>query len=305
MNYRIKIFSSFCNSTHAKKSIEELLTQGENMYRHSQDDASPGSVYIVDEDDLDYSHVIIWNTAMPSIPRHIPKEHVIGFAYEPLVYLRPSDAFLAYAAKHIHTYYIGDADGLSSPFVEGNAYLTYSPPRPDKLPLKSACMSMVLSHKTDLSGHMYRHAMVDYILYHKLPIDIYGTGTQKHLYKKTQSDRIKGAFRRYEPYEEYMFSICIENTQSNHYFSEKVINPLLRNTTPVYLGCKHIDTYFPDNVIHLTGDISHDMNLLVDILRNPQNHRKKIDVVAVEKRVSLVQHIQGLYETNKQMRLIE
>lgn len=291
MNYRVKIFSSFCDSGHAKRSVEELVA-----YRGNGRQSAP--ITIVGNDDDSYTHVVIWNTAMPSIPEHIPKENVIGFAYEPMVYLNITDAFVAYAVTNIHTYYVGDADGLPPPFVEGNAYLTYSPPRLNHVPMKHSCMSMIVSHKNELSGHMYRHALLEYILYHKLPIDIYGNGTQRNSYKGVTSDRIKGPFQQYEPYEGYLFSVCIENTQSNHYFSEKIINPLLSNTTPVYLGCDNIDTYFPNNVIQLKGDIDHDMNLLVNILRTPLKYRKNIDASTVEKRVSLVHNLARLYEAN-------
>ena len=299
MTCRIKIFSSFCSSTHAKKSLEKLLTYREDMYH--KDSTRSDSIYIVDDDDETYTHVIIWNTAMPVIPQHIPKENVIGLAYEPLVYLNISERFIDYAIKNIHAYYIGDKEGLPDPFVEGNCYLTYNRPCLTVLPFKTTCMSMILSHKRDLSGHAYRHMLLEYILHHNIPIDIYGSGTDRGVYrtrgKEIKSRRIKGHFRCYEPYNEYMFTICIENTRSNHYFSEKIINPLLSNTTPIYLGCKNIESYFPDNVIHLSGDVHKDMNLLIDILRHPSVYYKKIDVLKVEQKVSLVQNVSTLYGT--------
>ena len=88
---RIKIFSSFCSSDHAKKASESLLTPYLNIQYGSNfkvGSTNTSHVYIVGDDDLDYSHVIIWNTAMPTIPSHIPKKNVIGLAFEPIVYLR-------------------------------------------------------------------------------------------------------------------------------------------------------------------------------------------------------------------------
>ena len=294
---RIKIFSSFCSPTHAKKSLEKLITHRENMYH--QDNTRSGGVYIVDDNDETYTHVIIWNTAMPIIPKHIPKENVIGLAYEPLIYLNLSDKFIDYAIKNIHAYYLGDKEGLPDPFVEGNCYLTYNPPLLNVIPFKTSCMSMVVSDKRELSGHAYRHILLDYILHNNIPIDIYGNGTEIGMYKtrgkQIKSRRIKGQFKRYEPYHEYMFTICIENTKSNHYFSEKIINPLLSNTTPIYIGCENIESYFPNNVLHLTGDIHQDMNLLINILRDPAGYYKKIDTFKVEQKVSLIQNVSKLY----------
>ena len=238
-----------------------------------------------------------------NIPKHIPKENVIGLAYEPLIYLNLSDKFIDYAIKNIHAYYLGDKEGLPDPFVEGNCYLTYNPPLLNVIPFKTSCMSMVVSDKRELSGHAYRHILLDYILHNNIPIDIYGNGTEIGVYKtrgkQIKSRRIKGQFKCYEPYHEYMFTICIENTKSNHYFSEKIINPLLSNTTPIYLGCENIDSYFPNNVLHLTGNVHKDMNLLITILRDPAEYYKKIDILKIEQKVSLIQNVSKLYGESK------
>tara|TARA_R110002110_G_scaffold166273_1_gene366857 strand:- start:435 stop:815 length:381 start_codon:yes stop_codon:yes gene_type:complete len=41
-----------------------------------------------------------------------------------------------------------------------------------------------------------------------------------------------------------MFHICIENQQVKHYFTEKLIDPLLTYTIPIYWGCPNIGAYF-------------------------------------------------------------
>ena len=97
-------------------------------------------------------------------------------------------------------------------------------------------------------------------------------------------------------YDGYQFHICIENIQSNHYFSEKIINSLLTNTTPVYLGCRNIETYFPDNVVYLTGEPDRDMQLITDICRNPDKYKKYIDIDAIDKKVSLKNNITQLFK---------
>jgi len=83
--------------------------------------------------------------------------------------------------------------------------------------------------------------------------------------------------------------------QSNHYFSEKIINSLLTNTTPVYLGCKNIDNYFPENVVHLTGQVDNDLKLLTDICVNPSKYKKAIDVTEIEQKVSLLHNLDYVY----------
>ena len=291
MQYRIRIFSSFCDSRHGKNAIEIISLLSQKISYYGQDKR----VYITDGED--YTHVIIWNTAMPEIRRDIPKENVIGFAYEPIVYLGLHPGFIEYAKKYIHKYYIGDAANLPAPFIEGNCYLTYNPPLQSLLQ-KKQLISLMISNKQQQPGHQYRHVLASHILKTDLPVDIYGRGCTHGVYQNDH--RIKGVFKQYEPYDGYEFHICIENVQSGHYFSEKIINSLLTDTTPIYLGCKNIDTYFPNNVIKLTGNIEHDMNLICDICINPNKYRKQIDVVEIERKVSLLHNIEYLYNSNDQ-----
>lgn len=75
-------------------------------------------------DDENYTHAFIQNTAMPSNLK-IPKENVLGFAFEPLPFLHITSEFIDYAKKHIGTYYIGDTSTLKlpPPFTENYAYM--------------------------------------------------------------------------------------------------------------------------------------------------------------------------------------
>jgi hypothetical protein len=152
----------------------------------------------------------------------------------------------------------------------------------------------MISQKVHQSGHIYRHRLVTEILKTNLPIDIYGRGCKYNVYN-TDDPRIKGLFENYEPYDGYEFHICIENVQSNHYFSEKIINTLLTNTTPVYLGCKNINSYFLDNVVLLSGILAEDMQLLTDICQNPLKYKKNINVNEREQKVSLLRNIGDIF----------
>ena len=273
---RIRIFSSFCDGVEAKRLIIE-----QSLY-------SPLAVSFTSDDD--YTNVIIWNIAMPKIREGVPIENVIGFAYEPYVYLGLTQQFVEYAKQNIYKYYIGDQLNLPNTFVEGNGYLIYNARLPVLKPNVNR-MSLMISKKTHQPGNKYRHILANAILNTDLPIDIYGRGCK--FYKP--DSRIKGGFEKYEMYDGYEFHICIENIQSNNYFSEKIINSLLTNTTPVYLGCRNIETYFPDNVVYLTGEPDQDMQVLTDICRNPDKYKKDIDIDAIDKKVSLKNNITQLF----------
>jgi hypothetical protein len=122
-----------------------------------------------------------------------------------------------------------------------------------------------------------------------LPIDIHGHGSNLYSY-----NRIKGSFNNAEPYENYLYSICIENYQCNHYFSEKIITPLMYNCKPIYLGCKNINMYF-DNIIKLTGDINQDILLIIEIIRNPMKYYTSTYNEKNIKTVNLIENIEKLY----------
>jgi hypothetical protein len=87
--------------------------------------------------------------------------------------------------------------------------------------------------------------------------------------------RIKGKFTLNEPYESYLFHIAIENFQTNEYFSEKIVNPLLHECVPLYLGARKIDKYFKGMYILLNGNVDHDIEVIREVLRNQEKFRRE------------------------------
>jgi len=282
---RIKIFSNFCDSTNCKAVFERL------SYGESND------VYIVDENDNNFTHVIILNTAMPVLPPKFPKENVIGLAFEPPLFLGLTPEFIAYAQTYIGTYYIGSTDNLSSPFTSGFGYMWHCPlPKSILYQDKPYIMSLMVSEKQFAPGHKYRHKLVQAILGTQYPIHIYGRGCRQYINKGYVKDnRLRGTFQGIELFLPYQFHIGIENFITDDYISEKLMDPLLCNTTPLYLGAKRVEHYFPNMTIALTGNIAHDMILLGNILRNPKAYRKTINIEYVKHRINLLEHLDELY----------
>ena len=239
----------------------------------------------------DYTHVILFNCPIPNIS-HIPKKNVIGIAMEPVQFLKgfaqitPSvklKDFIKYAQQYVGKFYVGDQFDLPEPFLQGCRYCSSSI-HMIPYPTKSKIMSIMISNKIFAPGHKYRHMLVREILKHNLPVDIYGRGC---MYYKQEDARFKGLFKQNEPYEDYKFHIAIENFESNHYFSEKIINPLLLNCSPIYLGCRNIDEYFPDVVIRLNGDVEHDIKLIKSICDSHEKYQKQIDIEKIRKTISI------------------
>jgi hypothetical protein len=295
LNYpmKIKVFSSFCDTVECKRLFEQIW-ETNKMANYGKDK----QIFITTDDD--YTHVIILNTAMPNINPNIPKQNVIGLAYEPIPFLNLHKTFIQYANRYINKYYIGDISGVlidnkelsTPPFIERYSYMFHNPPLiSESMKNNKKLMSIVVSQKRYAPGHSYRHDLVKKILDSKLPIDVYGRGCTLY---GSFDNRVKGTFREEEPYE-YVFHICIENFRSNEYFSEKIINPLLCGTIPIYYGCKHIDNYFPESVIHLTGELESDFNIINNIILHPKEHLKYINREQIKEKMNLIKNLHNLF----------
>jgi hypothetical protein len=193
---------------------------------------------------------------------------------------------------------------LPAPFIEMPAYLTYSVPiwKINDISIetiiqrKSKPMSIMISDKIFAPGHQYREQFVKEILKTDLPIDIYGRGCAR-FQKLTNDSRLKGVFHDNEPYLDYQFHIAIENFQSSWYYSEKVMNPLMYGTIPVYLGCYNINQVLPaKTVIPLKRNIEEDMKLIRDIIENIDKYWKKLDVEKIENSLNLFKNIDNLFQ---------
>jgi hypothetical protein len=276
----IKFFSSFCSSIDSKKIFENLCESHKIPFYGKDKNIN----FTIGDD---YTHAIIMNTAIPILT--IPKENVIGLAFEPYEFLNITPSFIDYAKKHIGKYLIGDKRNLPDPFIEHFGYLWYDNPKQD-ITYKPKIMSICLSEKQSAPGHIYRHTIVKEIIKHNLPIDIYGRGSRLYYY----NNHSKGVYKDIEPFNEYMFSICIENYSHNEYFSEKFISPLLCNCMPIYYGCTKINQYFDEGII-LSGNVVNDIQILKDILNEPYKYYTKTYTEKNLKTVNLIQNLDRLF----------
>ena len=246
-----------------------------NVYEKIYDRKDENIVFV---DDDTYTHSIIINTEMPSLK--IDKENVIGLAYEPIEFLKITPEFIDYAKKHISRYFIGKVGDLPYPFEEHYAYQFHNWANTgfkiyeDKPKL----MSLMLSEKRFLPGHVYRYRLVIQILKSNLPVDIIGRGCDVlRMFAEGRNDpRVKSSFTDdAELLRDYKFTIAIENTQSNLYASEKLTNSFVHNTVPLYLGAEKVDEIFGEGCcIKLTGIIDEDIRIIEDVLKNPEKYRR-------------------------------
>jgi hypothetical protein len=270
---RLRIFADFATS---RQAIED--------FKYCWGELPDNWVFVEDDS---YTHVILLNTPMPYLT--VPKERVVGLALEPIIgfhpFLQITNNFLEYATNHIGRYLIGapihDQYGnIQSPFEPKYAYLFHmAPPPVSYIPASiqpnKPLFSIMVSHKTFAPGHNYRHILVRHLLQiPNFPMHVYGNGCEPY----RNDPRVRGGFDKHQVmYNDYPFHICIENFVLPHYFSEKIINPMLCGCTPVYIGCSNIDSYFPteNGILKLTGDVNEDIRLLYKIIDDPHKYKKE------------------------------
>ena len=292
---RRRFFSDFCSSETCKKNYERMC-----LYKKIDEYGKTKKIYITTTET--YTHVFLLNCPIPS-NIHVDKNCVIGFAHEP-----PNNSclnlyfnnFIEFAKKNIGKYFIGSVDLLPSPpFVGHHGFLFHEMPSnisiiPNK---KTKIMSIMVSHKSYTIGHKYRHALVSYILKNRLPIDIWGNGAKFYKQRFPENNNIYGDFKSMaEICDNYMFTIAIENTLHDHYFTEKIVNPFMYHTIPLYWGCNKIEEYFPNFSIKLTGNINMDIITINRVLKNPEYFRvkHKIDIEQVLDKVNLIKNVERI-----------
>tara|TARA_R110001592_G_scaffold244259_1_gene505647 strand:- start:921 stop:1766 length:846 start_codon:yes stop_codon:yes gene_type:complete len=115
--------------------------------------------------------------------------------------------------------------------------------------IKSKLVSMITSGKKNVSDHFKRHEI---IAQHRDVIDVMGRGY------KTIEPISKGL-------KDYMFHIAMENQTEDYYFSEKIINPIMTGTIPIYYGPDHIKEIFDTRGMILFNNINQIPQILKDI----------------------------------------
>lgn len=92
---------------------------------------------------------------------------------------------------------------------------------------KNSIVSMISSNKDFTDGHRMRNDILNNIS----GLDIFGRGRNPIDYKL-------GGLKN------YMFSIVVENTKKDYYFTEKIIDCFATGTVPIYWGCPAISDTF-------------------------------------------------------------
>ena len=105
---------------------------------------------------------------------------------------------------------------------------------------KSRLVSFIYSQKQFLEGHKMRYSIAQFLNGKNLGVESFGHGCNP-IEKK--ADALK----------DYYFSIAVENSSADNYFTDKILDCFVTGTIPIYWGCPNVFDYFNrDGILYFT-----------------------------------------------------
>lgn len=130
---------------------------------------------------------------------------------------------------------------------------------------QSSGVSMIMSEKRDLPGHIDRVEFANSLMSKSFLIKRFGRGTSNPVENKD------------EALKDFAYSIAIENSQQANYFTEKFYDCLLSWTVPIYRGATNIGNFFPpESFIYLPDDTQAASELLLGITKDGKDYESRI-----------------------------
>jgi len=117
-----------------------------------------------------------------------------------------------------------------------------------KLSQKTKLLSTICSSKKVTSGHILRHIYIQELQKLNYNISLYGS----------QFNYIES---KNEGLDDYCFSLVIENSKVNGYFTEKILDCFLTGTVPIYWGDPSIGEIFDINGIIVLNSLNDILNV--------------------------------------------
>jgi len=144
---------------------------------------------------------------------------------------------------------------------------------------KTKNISVIDSGKQLLLNHKIRVKTITKYA-EKYPIDVYGNINNNPLPARSKESGLL----------DYRYNLCIENCNTDYYFSEKIIDPLLAWTMPIYYGCNKISKFLPPgSYIEVNPNDSSCVDQIKDIVSSDY-FEQNIDAIAEARNLILNQY---------------
>jgi hypothetical protein len=122
-------------------------------------------------------------------------------------------------------------------WIRPEEYLSVDPAQ------KQFQISSIVGSKQMTEGHRFRTKL--YTQQQHLPsVTFYRSSREGTPIPEIQRNPILAGDSKFELFKTYQFSLVIENSRQENYFTEKLIDCLITKTIPIYWGCPNIDDYF-------------------------------------------------------------
>lgn len=110
---------------------------------------------------------------------------------------------------------------------------------------KKFMISFLRGSLLKLHGHYVRYEIFDRQNEIQNPIQFWDKLGERGDFDKWRQDKI-------DSFRPYQFSLCIENSSRDNYFSEKITDCILNKTIPIYFGCSNIEKFYnPEGIIQI------------------------------------------------------
>ncbi len=120
---------------------------------------------------------------------------------------------------------------------------------PDPSIKKKFGVSFIMTNRNCLPGHSLKFELFNRRKEIRIPFDIYGSSWNPiklpGLLPLAPWDNRKDKARAMD----CMFHICIDSYKRDDHYSEKLIDPLITKTIPIYWGCTNVGDYFNEQGI--------------------------------------------------------
>lgn len=147
---------------------------------------------------------------------------------------------------------------------------------------KTKLCSMFCSAKLLTNGHVFRHHLARLAIEKKF--DVFGGA---HGTQKTVTDINNPWYTKIDGLRDYMFSIVVENSNYDNYYTEKITDCFATGTIPIYYGTKKIvDTFDSDGIIYIEKGKEDEVFKTI----SPDLYNSKI--TAVTNNLNIVQKLQ-------------
>lgn len=257
---KIKITCNWCN--------DDVLLERFNRVYSSTLNKIEGITFTSKND---YNYLVIINS--PHYNIFFPKEKTLGVIMEPSWTVHYNSRFVL-EERCQHIIYHKKTNNSQYIYYPGTLPFHFDYQTGDNLDffiqtdfIKTKKCSMVVSYNetTPHPSCLYyqRTNLAKQILKTDLDIDIYGNNWDR---SGILDQRLKGQVQnKKDALTDYEFSIAVENCIEQGYFTEKITDCILTNTTPIYYGCPDIDQFI-SNIYKLPN--LDQVDVLTNIIQN-------------------------------------